>query len=136
VVGPLGAQPVGRCEQALDAAHVQRAGAQRRELVGDDLGLGLAHRTGDGLSVERIGDDRPRAERLDDPALGRRAGHAHDVVASRDELRDELGADRSGGARHEHPHEASSKGRDQHAPEDRGGSPCSHRRYRRVRDRT
>ena len=52
----------------------------------DHLGLGLRDGPRDGVGVERVGNDRPRAEGADDVHLLVLARHADDLVAARDEL--------------------------------------------------
>jgi hypothetical protein len=103
VVVALRAQAVGQGERPLEPAHVERA-RQRRELVDDHDGLGLRHRPRDRLGLERVGDGRPRTQAADHVLLGRRARHADDLVAVRDEQGNELLAERPGGAGYEDLH--------------------------------
>jgi hypothetical protein len=74
------------------------------QLVHDHLGLGLADRAADGLGVEGIGERGPRAHVPHKPGLRLAARHADDVVPVGDEERDQLSAQRPGGAGHEYLH--------------------------------
>jgi hypothetical protein len=103
VVGALGAQTVGQREEAVGVPQVRRS-RQRRGLMHDHLGLGLGHRPGDRVWVERVGHHRPGSQRPQRRPLGRRPGHPHYLVAACDELRDKLCAKRSRGAGDEHLH--------------------------------
>lgn len=80
------------------------AARERRELVDDDVRLGVRDRAGDGVGVERVGHDRRRPEPADGVTACRAARHAGHVVAGRDEARDKLTAEGAGGAGYEDLH--------------------------------
>jgi hypothetical protein len=103
VVGRLGPQPVGHGEHAVDVPHVERA-RQRRELVHDHVGFGLADRLGHGVGIERVGHDRPSARRPQPVLLGGGPGHGHDLVAVGDQHGEQLGAQCTRCAGNENPH--------------------------------
>ena len=98
VVGALGAQPVGHGERLVEVARHAEPG-QRGELVHDDVRPGGDDRVAHRGRVQRVDDDRLGAERaqLVDP----RAGGAGDVVAARDQLRNQAAAQGARGTRDE-----------------------------------
>jgi hypothetical protein len=95
VVGPLGAEPVGRGERLVEAAAELEPG-ERGELVHDDVGPRGGHGLAYGGRVERVEDDGLGAERPHD--VGIRARGAGHVVPAGEELRDEAAAERAGRA--------------------------------------
>jgi hypothetical protein len=107
VIGALGSQAVGLLEGLVEVAQVQ-VSAQGGQLMDDDLGLGLRHRTRDRVGVERVGDHRLRAELADDVLLGWRPRHADHVMAARDEPLDQRPAECSGCSRDQDLHGVSS----------------------------
>ena len=78
-------------------AHVTGAHrpGQRRELMHDHLRLRLAHHRGHGIGIERVGDNRPRPQRPQPILLRRGLGHGHNLVASGDQVGDQLCAQRT-----------------------------------------
>jgi hypothetical protein len=68
------------------------------------LGLNTRDRLADGGCIETVERDRLGAELLEPLELGHGAARGHDLVATTDEVGDEVGADRSGRARHENSH--------------------------------
>ena len=103
MVGALGAQAVGEGEVTVEALRVE-VGGDRRQLVDDRVRRGLADRAAHLFGVERVRDDRFRAEAAEELDLAAAARHADDLVAGRDELRDELLAEGAGGAGEEDLH--------------------------------
>jgi hypothetical protein len=102
VVGPLGPQAVGRREVGIEVPRVQCS--DRGQLVDDHLRPRPAHRLGDLVGGERVGDHRHRAQLLEQRPLRPAAGHAVHLVTGGDQPRHQLPADRSGRSRHQHPH--------------------------------
>ena len=60
----------------------------------DDLRLGFAHPS-HGIGIQRAGHDWPRPQRPQPILLGRGPGHGHNLVASGDQLGDQLQAQRT-----------------------------------------
>jgi hypothetical protein len=94
MVRRLGTQSVGHREEAVGVPHIHRPG-QRRELMDDHLRLGLAHHPSHGIGIESVGDNRPRPQRPQPILLRRGPGHGHNLVASGDQLGDQLCAQRT-----------------------------------------
>jgi hypothetical protein len=108
MVRRLGTQPVGNFRHggAVGVPRVTDAHlpGQRRELMHDHLGLGLAHHPGHGLGIESVGHHWLRPQRPQPILLRRGPGHAHDLVASGDQLGDQLCAQRTRGPGNENLH--------------------------------
>jgi hypothetical protein len=113
MVRPLGAQSVGhhRHGGALGVAHVpnRQLPGQRRELMHDHLGLGGRHRLGDRVGVERVDHGRARSQAAHQVLLRCAPGHPNHLVASPDELGDELSAENARGAGYKDLHDRSSR---------------------------
>ena len=77
--------------------------------MNDHLGLGRRDRLGDRVGVESVGHDRARSQAAHQVLLRRAPGHPDHLVASRHELRDELPAENTCGARYKNVHECSSR---------------------------
>ena len=91
-------------------AHVpgRQPPGQRRELMHDHLGLGGRHRLADRAGVERVGHNRARSQAAHQVLLRCAPGHPDHLVASPDELGDELSAENARGAGYEDLHNCSS----------------------------
>jgi hypothetical protein len=100
VGGALGAQPVGPHHPAVP----QRRLLQRRELVDDRVGDQPLHRPQQAVAVERVGHDRPRAERSEPGGARGSAGQSEDLVTAREKSAGERDTERAGGAGEQNVH--------------------------------
>jgi hypothetical protein len=100
VGGALGAQPVGPRHPAVP----ERGLPQRRELVDDRVGGQPLHRPQQAVADERVGHDRPRAERPEPGGARRSAGQSEHLVTAREKLAGERDTERAGGAGEQNVH--------------------------------
>ena len=61
MIGALRPQTVGQREVAIEMARVERV-RDRRQLMNDHIGPCIPHRLRDLIGIERVRDDRHRAE--------------------------------------------------------------------------
>jgi hypothetical protein len=102
MVGPLGPQPVGQREIAIEMTHVQRS--DRGQLMDDHLGPRPAHRLRDLIGIERVRDHRHRAQLVEHRPLRLVTRHAMNLMTGGNQTRHQLPPDRSRRSRHEHSH--------------------------------
>jgi hypothetical protein len=90
---PLGAQPVGQREVAIEMTRVDRA--DRGQFVHDHLWLGARHRLGDLIGIERISNHGCGPKLLEQSPVGLLVTHAHDLVARSNQTRQQLPSNRA-----------------------------------------
>jgi hypothetical protein len=103
VVGGLGAQAVGLRERGVEVAQVAEIG-EGGELVDDRVGPRGGDGGDDRVAIERVEDHRVGTGVAQRAGLGRRSGRRRHLVAGREELWEQLGAEGAGRAGEEDAH--------------------------------